>query len=101
MGRGIPVARDVYQMIAHRVATSCQGALVYAKTGATEDDMNEIYEVRGSAVEFKLRTLDLSVSVSGLKLVCNSLCEHLSGLVRKRDHVRTDATTRQPEASHN
>lgn len=101
MGRRIPVSRDVYQMIAYCVANSCPGALVYPKTAATEDDMNEIYEVRGSAIEFKLRTLDLSVSVSGLKSVCNSLCEDLFGLVRKQDHVRTDATTRQPEASHN
>jgi 5-methylcytosine-specific restriction endonuclease McrBC regulatory subunit McrC len=99
MGRRIPVTPDVYQMIAYCVANSCPGALVYPKTAATEDDMNEIYEVHGSAIEFKLKTLDLSVSVSGLKSVCNSLCEDLSGIARKQDHVRTDGTTRSPGAS--
>ena len=98
-GRRIPVTPDVYQMIAYCVANSCPGALVYPKTATTEDDMNEIYEVHGSAIEFKLKTLDLSVSVSGLKSVCNSLCEDLSGIARKQDHVRTDDTTRSPGAS--
>ncbi len=81
MERRIPITTDVYQMIAYCVTNHCPGALVYPKTGATESDMNEVYEVRGNPTVFKLRTLDLSGSVSGLKAVCASLCEDLSQMV--------------------
>ena len=79
--RRIPITSDVYQMIAYCVTNRCPGALVYPKTSATESDMNEVYEVRGNPTVFKLRTLDLSGSVSGLKVVCASLCEDLSQMV--------------------
>jgi len=81
MERRIPITTDVYQMIAYCVTNHCPGALVYPKTSATESDMNEVYEVRSNPTVFKLRTLDLSGSISGLKAVCASLCEDLSLMV--------------------
>lgn len=89
MGRRIPVSGDVYQMMAYCVANGCPGALVYPKTGATEEDMNEVYEVRGSPTLFKLRTLDLSGSVSGLKSVCADLCGDLSRMARRIELTKT------------
>jgi 5-methylcytosine-specific restriction endonuclease McrBC regulatory subunit McrC len=91
VGRRIPVSPDVYQMIAYCVANRCPGALVYPKTAASEDDMNEVYEVRGSPTEFKLRTLDLSGSISTLRSVCVDLCDDLSQMARRPNHGRSGA----------
>jgi len=77
MGRRIPISSDVYQMIAYCVTNRSPGALVYPKTSVTEADMNELYEIRGSRTIFKLRTIDLSGTVSGLKAVCDDLCKDL------------------------
>ena len=93
MGRRIPVSPDVYQMMAYCVANVCPGALVYPKTTASEENMNEIYEVRGNPTEFKLRTLDLSGSISTLKSVCADLCEDLSQMARRPNHGTLEATT--------
>ena len=93
MGRRIPVSPDVYQMMAYCVANVCPGALVYPKTATSEEDMNEIYEVRGSPTEFKLRTLDLSGSISTLKSVCVDLCDDLSQMARWPNNGRLEATT--------
>ena len=88
MGRRVPTSTDVYQMIAYCVTNRCPGALVYPKTNVTETDMNEIYEIRGNPTVFKLRTVDLSGSVSGLKSVCNYLCEDLSQMALADPHLR-------------
>jgi len=92
MGRRIPVSSDVYQMMAYCVANSCPGALVYPKTSTVEEDMNEVYEIHRNPIEFKLRTLDLSGSVPGLKLVCAELCGDLSEMAHKPSHAQIITT---------
>ncbi len=75
--RWIPVSADVYQMMAYCVVHSCSGALVYPRTQVTDTDIDEVYEIKGSASTFKLKTIDLAGELSHLKAACHELCQNL------------------------